>query len=66
MADILQKTSSNVFLRMKRFVFLLMFHWILFELTINNIGSGNGLAPNRLEVVIGSMFTKVYDATLRQ
>ena len=54
-ALISQTTSPNAFSWMKMFEFLLEFHRSLFpmlQLTINSIGSDNGLSPSRRQAII--------------
>ena len=54
MASISQMTFSNAFFLMKSFVSWFKFHWTLFlnvQLTVSTV-SGNGLAPNRRQVII--------------
>ena len=51
MAAISQTTYSNAVSLMKSFVFWFKFHWSLFIRVTVSIGSGNGLAPNRRQVI---------------
>ena len=49
-----QKIVSNAFSWTKSFVFWFEFHWSLFpgvQLTVRELGSGNGLAPNRRQAI---------------
>ena len=55
MAAIFQTTYSNACFLMKMYKFRLRFHWSLFpsvQSTKSNIGSDNGLAPNRRQAII--------------
>ena len=61
MVVISQTTLSNAFSWMKMLKFLLKFQWGLFpsvQLTITSIGSDNGLAPTRRQVIIWTMMVR--------
>ena len=54
-ATIFQTTYLNAFSWMKMYEFRLRFHWRLFlrfQLTISSIGSDNGLAPVRRQIIV--------------
>ena len=63
MAAISQTIFSDAFLWLKSCVFWLKLHWSLFvrvQLTINNIGLDDGLAPNRRQAIIWTNAASIY------